>query len=65
MKVLFLLFVVTIDNHGFETMSRFNDVEYVTKSQCEKTLKKSKVKNNQTLFCGENYLYFNKQQKSF
>ena len=60
MKVLFFLFVVTSDNHGFESMSRYNDVEYVTKSQCEKALKKSKVKKNQTLFCGEDYLYFRK-----
>lgn len=60
MKVLFFLFVVTIDNHDFESMSRYNDVEYVTKAQCEKALKQIKVKENQTLFCGEDYLYFKK-----
>ena len=60
MKILFFLFVVTIDNHSFESMSRYNDVEYVTKSQCEKALKQINVKHNQTLFCGEDYLYFKK-----
>lgn len=60
MKILFFLFVVTTDNHDFESMSRYNDVEYVTKAQCEKALKQSKVKKNQALFCGEDYLYFKK-----
>lgn len=62
MKVLFFLFVVTIDNHGFESMSRFNNVEYVTKAQCKKALNQSKVKKNQTLFCGESHLFFNKEK---
>lgn len=60
MKVLYLLFVVITDPEGYETMSRYNDVDYVTKSQCEKALKQIKVKQNQTLFCGEDYLYFKK-----
>lgn len=60
MKVLFFLFIVTTDNHSFESMSRYNDIDYVTKSQCEKALKQIKVKQNQSLFCGEDYLYFKK-----
>ena len=62
MKVIFFLFMVTIDNHDFETMSRFNNVEYSTKAECNKAKNQIKVKKNQTLFCGESHLFFNKEK---
>lgn len=61
MKVFFFLFIISADHNGYESMTRFDNVNYQSKSQCEKALKKSKVKKNQYLFCGEDYLYFRKR----
>lgn len=60
MNTIFFLFVVTLSNNGYETMTRVNDVNYQSKAKCEIALKRTKVKSNQKLFCGEDYLYFNK-----
>lgn len=60
MNTIFFLFMITVYNDGSEQLTRFNNVEYATKAQCEKSLKQIKVKKNQTLFCGESHLFFNK-----
>lgn len=60
MNIIFFLFMITVYHDGSEQLNRYNAVNYQSRVQCEKSLKQIKVKKNQTLFCGEDYLFFNK-----
>lgn len=64
MKTLFLLFVVLTDAEGYETMQRVDDVQYKTKLECMAAKAHHKdIEDHIQFFCGEEHLYFNKQQK--
>ena len=66
MKAFYLLFVVLIDAEGYETMQRVNDVQYKTKLECMAAKAYYKdIDNHVLFFCGEESLYFNKEQKLF
>lgn len=66
MKTLFLLFVVLTDVEGYESLQRVNDVQYKTKLECMAAKAHYKdLENRIQFFCGEDHLYFNKQQKLF
>ena len=66
MKIVYLLFVVFIDGEGYESMKRVNDAKYKTKLECIAAKAHYKdVENRIQFFCGEDHLYFNKQQKLY
>ena len=65
MKTVYLLFVVFIDNEGFETMQRVNDVKYNSMFECRIAKSYHKETNNIKFFCGDETKYFNKEQKLF
>lgn len=66
MKAIYLLFVVLTNPEGYESMQRVNDVQYKTKLECIAAKAHYKdVKNRIQFFCGEDHLFFNKQQKLF
>ena len=54
--------MVTSDYNGYESMTRYNQASYTTKAECTKAKNQIKVKKNQTLFCGESHLFFNKEK---
>lgn len=63
MKTLYLLFVVFIDAGGYESMQRVNDVKYTSMFECHVAKSHYKQSDNVKFFCGEEHLYFNKEQK--
>ena len=65
MKVIYLLFVIFTDAQGYESMQRVNDQRYNSMMQCH--VDKSHYKENENIkfFCGDEALYFNKQQKLY
>lgn len=65
MKTIYLLFVVFIDNEGYETMKRVNDHRYSSMMECHIAKSYHKETDNIKFFCGDETMYFNKQQKLY
>lgn len=65
MKTIYLLFVVFIDQQGYETMQRVNDTKYKTLLECKVAKSQYKQSDNIKYFCGDETKYFNKQQKLY
>lgn len=65
MKTIYLLFVVFIDNEGYESMQRVNDAKYNSMFECRIAKSYHKETDNIKFFCGNETKYFNKQQKLF
>lgn len=65
MKAIYLLFVVFIDSEGYETMKRVNDVKYNSMFECHVAKSHHKESDNIKFFCGDELLYFNKQQELY
>lgn len=63
MKTIYLLFVVFIDSEGYETMKRVNDVKYNSMFECHVAKSYHKESDNVKFFCGDELLYFNKEQE--
>lgn len=65
MKTIYLLFVVFIDNEGYETMQRVNDAKYHSMFECHVVKSHYKESENIKFFCGDETKYFNKEQRLF
>lgn len=65
MKTIYLLFVVFIDQQGYETMQRANDAKYDSMLNCHVAKSHYKESDNIKFFCGDETKYFNKQQKLY
>lgn len=65
MKTIYLLFVVFIDQQGYETMQRVNDVRYESMLTCHAAKSYYKESNNIKFFCGDETKYLNSQQKFY
>lgn len=61
MKTIYLLFVVFIDQQGYETMQRVNDAKYDSVIACHADKSHYKENDNIKFFCGDESKYFNKQ----
>lgn len=62
MKTIYLLFVVFIDQQGYETMQRVNDAKYDSILECHVDKSNYKESDNIKFFCGDETKYFNKHQ---
>ena len=63
MKTIYLLFVVLTDAQGYETMLPVTNTKYHSMLEC----KVEKAQHNDVIdrvqfFCGDETMYFNKQQ---
>lgn len=65
MSTIYLLFVVLIDSEGYESMNRVNDANYHSMFECHVAKSHHKESENIKFFCGDEQLYFNKQQKLY
>lgn len=65
MKTIYLLFVVFIDQQGYETMQRVNDVRYESMLTCHAAKNHYKQSDNIKFFCGDETKYLNSQQKFY
>lgn len=65
MKAIYLLFVVFIDNEGYESMKRVNDHRYSSMMECYIEKSYHKETDNIRFFCGDETKFFNKQQKLY
>lgn len=66
MKTIYLLFVVLTDAQGYESMKAVSNIEHKDKLSC--TVEKAQyreLKDKVSYFCGDNKLFFNKQQKLY
>ena len=63
MKTIYLLFVVLTDQSGYETMLPVTNTKHTSMLECkvEKAHHKD-VDNRVEFFCGDETMYFNKQQ---
>ena len=66
MKTVYLLFVVLTDSQGYETMLPVTHAKHISMLECkvEKVQHKDIVDRVQ-FFCGNETMYFNKQQKFY
>ena len=65
MKTIYLLFVVFIDQQGYESMRRVNDTKYASMLECNVAKSHYKESDNIKFFCGNETKYFNRQQKLY
>jgi len=65
MKAIYLLFVVFIDDEGYETMKRVNEAKYTSIFECHVAKSYHKENDSIKFFCGDETKYFNKQQKFY
>lgn len=63
MKTIYLLFVVFIDAEGYESMKRVNDAKYNSMFECHVAKSHYKESDDVKFFCGDELLYFNKEQE--
>lgn len=63
MKTIYLLFVVLTDTQGYETMLPVTNTKHTSMLECkvEKAQHKD-IKDKVEFFCGDETMYFNKQQ---
>lgn len=63
MKTIYLLFVVLTDTQGYETMQPVTNTKHLSMLECkiEKAQHKD-IDNRVQFFCGDETMYFNKQQ---
>ena len=66
MKTIYLLFVVLTDTQGYETMLPVTNVKHTSMLECkvEKAQHKDVI-DKVEFFCGDETMYFNKQQKFY
>ena len=71
MKTIYLLFVVLTDSQGYETMLPVSQTKHTSMLECK--VEKAQHKdvegvngvNRVQFFCGDETMYFNKQQKFY
>lgn len=71
MKTVYLLFVVLTNNEGYETMLPVTNTKHTSMLECKvekvqhKDVKGINGDNRVHFFCGDETMYFNKQQKFY
>ena len=66
MKTIYLLFVVLTDAQGYETMLPVTNAKHHSMLECK--VEKSQYKdidNRVEFFCGDETMYFNKEQRLY
>lgn len=66
MKTIYLLFVILTDTQGYETLLLVTNTKHKSMLDCkaEKVHHKD-IKDRVQFFCGDETMYFNKQQKFY
>ena len=66
MKTIYLLFVVLTNNEGYETMLPVTNTKHTSMLECkvEKVQHKG-IKYRVEFFCGNETMYFNKEQRLY
>lgn len=63
MKTIYLLFVILTDSQGYETMLPVSNIKHNSMLDCKvEKVQHKDVKNKVQFFCGDETMYFNKQQ---
>ena len=66
MKTIYLLFVVLTNNEGYETMTPVSNTKYNSMLECKVEMAQhNDIENRVQFFCGDETMYFNKQQKFY
>mgnify|MGYP001381303836 CR=1 FL=1 len=65
MKTIYLLFVVFIDQQGYESMQSVSDAKYDSILECKAAKSYYKESDNIKFFCGDETKYFSKHQKFY
>ena len=63
MKTIYLLFVVLTDSQGYETMLPVTNTKHNSMLECKvEMMQHNDIDNKVQFFCGDETMYFNKQQ---
>ena len=63
MKTIYLLFVVLTDAQGYETMLPVTNTKHHSMLECKiEKVQYNDIKDKVEFFCGDETMYFNKQQ---
>ena len=63
MKTIYLLFVVLTDQSGYETMLPVTNTKHASMLDCKvERAQHKEIKDRVEFFCGDETMYFNKQQ---
>ena len=63
MKTIYLLFVVLTDTQGYETMLPVTNTKHNSMLECKvEMMQHNDIDNKVQFFCGDETMYFNKQQ---
>lgn len=63
MKTIYLLFVVLTDAQGYETMLPVTNTKHTSMLECKvEKAQHEDIKDRVEFFCGDETMYFNKQQ---
>lgn len=63
MKAVYLLFVVLTDTQGYETMLPVTNTKHHSMLECKvEKVQHKDIKDRVEFFCGDETMYFNKEQ---
>ena len=63
MKTIYLLFVILTDSQGYETMRPVTNIKHHSMLECKvEKVQHKDIKDKVEFFCGNETMYFNKQQ---
>lgn len=66
MNTIYLLFVVITNSEGYDTMLHVSNIKHHSMLECKVEKAEHKdVDNRIQFFCGDETMYFNKQQKLY
>lgn len=66
MKTIYLLFVILTDQSGYETMTPISNTKHNSMLECKiEKVQHKDIDNRVQFFCGDETMYFNKQQKFY
>ena len=66
MKTIYLLFVVLTNEQCYETMLPVTNIEHHSMLECKvEKVQHKDIKDRVEFFCGDETMYFNKEQKFF
>ena len=66
MKTIYLLFVVLTDAQGYETLLPVTNTKHHSMLECKvEKVQYNDIKDKVEFFCGDETMYFNKEQKFY
>ena len=66
MKTIYLLFVVLTDAQGYETMLPVTNTKHLSMLECKvEKVQRKDVADRVQFFCGDEAMYFNREQRLY